>query len=158
MDLFLSILIAFLIVAKIFPQVPIEEYKPEVVESPEPQVISKAEITTEIKTDVEAPKPSPSTTPQPSTLSEYQYPGASVVSSSESSLVLKSSDESKKITDWYKEKIKSKNFSASSFVSSSANGYVLNKLEGAGESGKISVEIKKEEGSTESTIAVNLSS
>jgi len=158
MDLFLSILLALLIFPRIFPQPPIEEQITDLQDTKEPEVISKAVVNNKIETFVESSASSPTTTPQESALSEYVYPGASTISSSSTSLTLKSSDSSQKITDWYKEKIKSKEMNATSFVSTSANGYVLNKLEGAGEGGKISVEIKKEEVSSEVTITVNFSS
>jgi hypothetical protein len=158
MDLFLSLFIVLFIIPRIFSPVPSSEVKSETVDSPEPEVISETKISTKIETSVGVSSVSPTATPQASSISEYQYPGSGIVSSSDSSLVLSSSDESTKITDWYKEKIKSKNMNATSFVSTSANNSVLNKLEGAGEGGKISVEIKKDEGSAQVTISVNISS
>jgi hypothetical protein len=100
------------------------------------------------------PTPKPENPPA-SLISDYIYPGSSVKSQIGSSLVLESSDDPGKITDWYKEKIKSKKLNAVSFVTTTANDNVLNQLEAAGENESVSVEIKKEPGS--STVAINVS-
>lgn len=61
-------------------------------------------------------------------IDKFLYPGSVVVKSEASSLFLRSLDDSEKITDWYKSKIKSEDLSATSFVNTNTNGKVLNKL------------------------------
>ncbi len=98
---------------------------------------------------------SSSSTPQPTTInerkeadqdsgiSEYKYPSSFVISSDPNSLVLESSDDSDKITDWYKDKIVREGLSVRTSVKTKTNGKVLNKLVGSDGEHKINVEVGK---------------
>lgn len=75
-------------------------------------------------------------------ISYFKYPNAKSLSSSENKLALESGDDSKVITDWYKERINSKGMNVKSFVSTSANDNIENKLVAANSDFKVSVTIK----------------
>lgn len=88
----------------------------------------------------------------------FLYSNATVLSQTTTSLQLTSSDNTKTITDWYKNKIKEFGLSVTSFVTTNTNDNVLNKLAGAGNGKKVSVEIKKDANESVATITVNFSS
>jgi|SRR3989344_7671342 len=88
-------------------------------------------------------------------LDDFKYGGASVTSQSNHSLELSSSDDPDKITDWYKEKIRSLGLSSKSFVTTKSNDNVENKLVGSNGDLEIAVEIKKAAGSSIAVIKVN---
>lgn len=90
-------------------------------------------------------------------LDEYRYPGAKVISSSNTKLELESDDNNQKITDWYKNKIREDNFNAKSFTQTNSNGVVLNKLSAAKPGDKIEITIKKDQNISTSTIIVDRS-
>lgn len=90
------------------------------------------------------------------TLSVFFYPGATLVAQTASTLSLESSDDTDKITDWYKDKIKNLGVNVKSFVSTRANDKVLNKLVGATNELEISVEISKDPGAGAAKISVTL--
>ena len=98
------------------------------------------------------------TTPKPAPTSnttqdiDLQYPGSNKTGSN----TYQSSDDPGKITDWYKDKIKSLGANSKSFVQTNTNGNVLNKLVGAKSGLTISVEIKKRSGDNQTTITVTL--
>ena len=98
------------------------------------------------------------TTPKPAPTSQstqdigLQYPGSNKTSSN----TYTSSDDPQKITDWYKDKIKSLGANSKSFVQTNTNGNVLNKLVGAKSGLTISVEIKKAAGDGQTVITVTL--
>ena len=86
----------------------------------------------------------------------FKYPNAKSVNSSENKLTLESSDDSRVITDWYKEKINSKGMNVKSFVTTSANDNVENKLVAANSDFKVTVTIKGVKGGS-FTISVETS-
>ena len=88
-------------------------------------------------------------------LDDFKYSGASITSQSNHSLELTSSDDPDKITDWYKEKIRSLGFNSKSFVTTKSNDNVENKLVGSNGDLEIAVEIKKAAGSGIAVIKVN---
>jgi hypothetical protein len=105
-----------------------------------------------IPTKPHLPTKSPSYTPIPTNignsnstinfnLTSFQYPNATVVSSSDAKLELTSNDNPTTITNWYKEKINSTGMNTTSFVTTSTNGIVVNKLVGAGNGKEIRVNI-----------------
>ena len=111
---------------------------------------------TDTSIPTKTPTPFATNTPKPvsTNLSNFQYPNSQVVSSSETSLVLNSTDNSDTITDWYKEKIKGEGMNVTSFVTTKTNDNVLNKLVGADGEREIRVEIKKDPGSSVVNISV----
>lgn len=112
-----------------------------------------------IKTDIKVETNSAKTTNvdanivENKNISQFQYPDAQVISSTTESLLLTSSKSPEEVTNWYKDKIKSNNLTSTSFVTTSTNGRILNKLSASGNF-KIEVEIKNENSSTQ--IKVNL--
>ncbi|OGH19319.1 MAG: hypothetical protein A3D74_01540 [Candidatus Levybacteria bacterium RIFCSPHIGHO2_02_FULL_37_13] len=82
------------------------------------------------------------------TNADFKYPNSTTISQSGSETAYESSDDPKKITDWYKKKIKSIGMKATSFVQTSTNGNVLNKLVGASQNQEVRVEISKQNNSS----------
>lgn len=81
---------------------------------------------------------------QVSTLEIYKYPNSQTINSTGNALSLVSNDGSDKITNWYKERIRSEGLNVKSFVTTKTNGNVLNKLVGASGWNEVSIEIKKD--------------
>lgn len=97
------------------------------------------------------PTPTPTAfipTPQPTfdnqSSFDFKYPNSTIISQNGNEIVYESTDDPKKITDWYKDKINSVGMKATSFVQTSTNGNILNKLVGANANKKVSVEISKQ--------------
>lgn len=100
---------------------------------------------------------SPSTIPvQKTYLQSFQYPGASVVSTTNSSIHLTSTDNADVITDWYKDTIKSTGFRSTAFAATKTNGNVLTKLAGSKNNIQVHVEITKKEFESTTQIKVTL--
>ena len=83
-------------------------------------------------------------TPRIVSLESYKYPNSVVVGDSEKTLTLQSQDSSNTITDWYKDKIINEGMNVKTFVKTSANNKILNKLTGVREGEEVNVEIRKE--------------
>lgn len=117
------------------------------VPTPTPTTTSTATAKPHLNSSV---SPVPTQTPFPanpsnnSDMSGYIYPGSDVLSSSGNSLDLTSQDSTDKITDWYKQKLQSKNFNANSFVTTKANDKVLNKLVSSNGQTTINIEISQD--------------
>jgi hypothetical protein len=87
-------------------------------------------------------------------LNQFRYPNGKTISSSSSEIKMESSDSPEKITDWYKEKIKSLGMNTQSFVSTNTNNNVLNSLAAAGQGINIKIEIKRDAGSSFTSINI----
>lgn len=86
--------------------------------------------------------PTPSANPQPSVtdnINDLQYPESKQISSD----TWESSDSPQTVTEWYKQKIQSLGMNTTSFVQTSTNGNVLNKLVGSDGKEEIEVQITK---------------
>lgn len=87
-------------------------------------------------------------TPQPNNNNQLnldlKYPNSIIISKNSNETTYESTDDPKKITDWYKDKIKSIGMKATSFVQTSTNGDVLNKLVGANSEKQVKVDISKQ--------------
>lgn len=90
-------------------------------------------------------------------LSSYKYPNSTILGQSASTFEQESPDDPEKITDWYKEKIKSDGMNIKTFVTTTTNGNVYNELVGAGLGGEIRVVIEKSRGEDITDIVVNAS-
>lgn len=116
----------------------------------------------------ESPKPTISTSPSPSPVNNffeetpeitnladnsYVYPNSRVLSSTDNNFELQTNDDPEIVTNWYKEKVNSQEFSARSAVSTKTNGNVLNKISAKGLI-KIEVEIRKALDASHTTISV----
>jgi hypothetical protein len=95
--------------------------------------------------------------PSPAPLDSYIYPGSTEVSTGSSKLELESKDDASKVTNWYKEKIRSSNFNAKSFTQTSTNGTVLNRLSAVKPGEKIDITIKKDQNVSTVSITVDRS-
>lgn len=87
--------------------------------------------------------------------SSFIYPNSNQIGQDGNAITLESNDSANIITDWYKEKIKSIGMKATSFVQTSTNGNILNKLVGAKSNEKVEVEIKKK--ANESMVKIKIS-
>lgn len=99
--------------------------------------------------------PTPKITTQPplasipeDTDNSLQYPNSLKIETRGNFSIYESTDPPDQITNWYKEKIKSMNMNAKSFVSTNTNGNILNKLVGVSGNNEIRVEISKNKNSS----------
>ena len=88
-------------------------------------------------------------------ISDFIYPNSQAIDQKDGEVKLKSGDGSDKITNWYKEKIKSLGMSVNTFVVTKANDKVLNKLVGAGSNREVRITIEKGEGASEVIITIS---
>lgn len=100
------------------------------------------------------PKPLGTSAPQIENTKVLKYPNSVQISQNEST-IYESSDDADKITNWYKDKIKSMNMRVKSFVTTKTNGNILNKLVGADGKKEIKVEITKKDDDQKVTITVD---
>lgn len=84
----------------------------------------------------------------------WVYPNSVKVGSNDGRVVLQSSDNSKAITDWYKNRINSLGMNATSFIQTSTNDTVLNSLVGSDGQREVKVEISRNAGDSVTKITV----
>ena len=89
-------------------------------------------------------------------INDWIYPGSVVVSSKDNGADLRSTDNDVKITAWYKEKIISFGMNFNSFVTTTTNGNVLNKLVGSDANFEVKVDINKAENEENVGIIIEL--
>ena len=89
-------------------------------------------------------------------ISNFQYPGASVNSSSGNRLELATNDSTSSVTDWYKNKINAMGMNTKSFVTTSANDNIVNKLVAADGKNEIRVDITKKPSDSSVKIVIEL--
>jgi len=112
-------------------------------------------VLTLLPTPTSTPKPAVESTPLLSLSTKgYVYPGAAVISENDNTIEMQSSSDTDEITDWYSEKLMSLGMNVNTRVKTRANDKVLNKLVVSGTSGKVSVEVSKEDGSSQVRIIV----
>jgi hypothetical protein len=104
------------------------------------------------------PTNSPIPTQQKTNLQSFVYPSARVTQDTSKKLVLESTDSADTVTDWYKNRINAEGMNVTSFVTTNTNDNVLNKLVGASNTKKVSVEITKDAGEVTVKIFVEQSS
>lgn len=95
----------------------------------------------------------PPTTNQ-ANLNAFQYPNATVTSSSNTSLSMTSTDSPESITSWYEQTIKNNGFNSRASAKTNSNGNIENKLGGGKNGESIHITIKKSAGSNEVNIMV----
>lgn len=78
---------------------------------------------------------------QPNRFQKFNYPDAKVISSTNDSLILESSDSPSEITSWYKGQIHSQDMQTTSFIETNTNGEVFNQLVGTNGAEKIAISI-----------------
>ena len=120
-----------------------------------------AETTGPLATSTPTPTPGSSNISVPKhspNADEYIYPGSDVISKTSQDISLTSTADPDTITSWYKEKIQSKNFNVNSYVTTTANDKILNKL--AGNNGKswVNVVISRDNTGVAVHITVSISS
>ncbi|QQS38700.1 hypothetical protein IPM62_04935 [Candidatus Woesebacteria bacterium] len=101
-----------------------------------------------------APSPSVGAIKSDNYLTIFIYPNSKVVNESEVMLTLESTDSPNTITEWYKSMIKNRNMSINSFVVTSNNDNISNKLVGVSGTTKIEVDINKNASASTTTISV----
>lgn len=89
-------------------------------------------------------------------LEAFIYPNATRQSVSQSTVILQSTDDISTITDWYEDKIKDMGLQTKTFVRTNSNGTVLNRLVGSRSSYELSVELRKNADSPQSTITLTI--
>lgn len=109
-----------------------------------------------------SPSPTPTVTPSESRITEseingYIYPGAKVISSSDSNLDLTSYDDPNKILLWYSNKF-SKGFSTNNVTNNNINGDVDAKIEVSNGSKSIKVMLIKNSSELYTHISVSIKS
>ena len=122
-----------------------------VTTSTQPAVPSPTPTPTPIPTPRLTPTPKTSPTPV-AAATDWKYPNSAPAGDNE----WISSDDPKIITDWYKNKINALGLNAKSFVQTSTNGNVLNKLAADNGALSVTVEITKSAADTQTTILVVL--
>jgi hypothetical protein len=146
------------------PNIEVEDMAIEVTPSPGPILGSEtAVLPTVVKKPMRDKEGStPTTIPEPTVssgsinLSDFQYPGARIVASTDKSLSLESTDDPDKVSDWYKEKLKQKNYNAKSIVETSTNGMILNKFQASGSPGTVTIEITKDANSSTTSVKISM--
>lgn len=107
-----------------------------------------------------APTVTPTAVPVPaqpvSFLLSWRYPDSSVISQTDTSLTLSSNTDPKVIVNWYKDRIKSENFHATSMIQTSTNGKILDKIVAADGTREVRIEINRDAGSNTAGITVDL--
>jgi len=91
-----------------------------------------------------------------SDVDKFIYPDAGILGKSVNGIELRSYGDPGPVTDWYKDKIKEKGMSVTSFVTTSANGNILNKLSGASGNEEVNIEIKRDAGEEFTQIKISL--
>jgi len=125
-----------------------DEESEVVVEEKEIDIITPTNIPASTATSVPT-KESPS-----GNILDYKYPNSRIISSTSHSMSLESSDNSDSITNWYKDKINSLGMNVKTYVTTSTNDKVLNKLVGADGNKEIKIEISKE--NTDSLVSISV--
>lgn len=110
---------------------------------------------TQVTITIIQPSPTVKVQTQPPTTSGWIYPQATVTSQANGSISLTSLDNPTTITNWYKDKIKTMGMNTTSFVMTNTNDNVLNKLAATNGSLNVQVEIKKDSGSSTTSISVS---
>lgn len=110
-----------------------------------------------VSSQTNTPSPAPSSPPSSNTsLDEWRYPNASIISSTNNSISLESGDTPEQITDWYRQKIIDLDMSVTTFVTTTTNDNVLNKLAGADSDREVNIEIQRNAGQSITSIGVSL--
>lgn len=139
--------------------VPIETETPSPTDTTIPSIEpspTQSPNSTSIPEATESPTPSPANTLSSDNNSDWFYPGAKMISEGMTT-VLESSDDTDKITDWYKEKIESEGFNVRSSVKTSANDNIKNVISAAKNSSNVHVEITKKPEDQSARIEVKVS-
>ena len=102
------------------------------------------------------PSNKPTAQPQ-ANLDSLHYQPSTAVQSTDTRLELTSADDPAVITDWYKSKLQALGYQSRSFITTSTNGKVINKLVVTGHGSTITVDITKEPGASQTHIIVTIS-
>ena len=77
------------------------------------------------------------------TMSDFIYPHAEIIATTKDTIKLESIDEPDEISMWYEDKMKSSNFNIKTFIKTSSNDDIVNKMVGNNENFQISIDIAK---------------
>jgi hypothetical protein len=117
-------------------------------------------ITTNTSSNTSDPKIDP-TDASPSAspiMDDWQYSSSTKAGSEGETTVYQSNDDPDMITNWYKDRITNLNMSVKNFITTKNNEQVLNKLETAQNNQKVSIEISKNPGNSQTKIKVLINS
>ena len=134
---------------KVLSELSTEENK----NSPTPAITSQ-----KVEMNISGTPPTPTSPPTLSSnsIEKYIYPDAKVTQSFLNNVRLTTTDDPTIVTKWYRNKIIESGMSVRSFVTTSANEAILNKLSGADSENEVIVEIKKDVGESRVFISVSL--
>lgn len=101
--------------------------------------------------------PTPTGKPSNTSEPELEYPNSEKKAVIGKNIILESFDNPFEITSWYQQKVKAADFKITSFIQTTTNGDVLNKIVGIDDKKEIRVEISKinNEPVTRITLSVN---
>ena len=89
-------------------------------------------------------------------LDQFAYSNSSIVSSTDDQLILESFDDPDQITDWYKQRLESRDMNINSFVTTNTNGNINNELVSSDGTVEIRVKIAKSAEEDKASIEVNI--
>lgn len=106
----------------------------------------------------EAPASNPSENSKNNSRSllEFVYPGSKIINAQPGTITLESPDQAGQITDWYKQKISSKNMNTTSFIVTNQNDNVSNKLISSNPNLELKVDIERSAKQNKTTVIVRL--
>jgi len=144
---FVLILLLFLTIALQNSSFKTQDKKDEKIEvMPSPKAKPQATQVPSPTEKIEVIVPTLAPTALPAVDNSYVYPNSFNYSKNGNRISFQTVDSPQTVTDWYKAKISSLGFSAQSFVQTSSNDNVLNKLVAANGEKEIRVEISKDSG------------
>lgn len=123
---------------------------PTPISTPTPMETPKDNLTIIPPTLTPTLSPTPTNAPSSDGQSvlDFKYPNSIIISQNGNETVYESTNDPKKITDWYKDKIKSMNMNVTTFVQTNTNNNILNKLVGSDGNQEVRVEISKQNNSS----------
>src|SRR3989338_10737231 len=144
-------IIAITILATIFAKAKIDASNPQFP----PPISPQADILiTTTPTPTSTPTLSPENFPDQKT---YRYPNSKILSQTNTTLTLESTDSPQIITTWYKSLLDKLDLNVKNYVNTNTNDNVENKLSVAGSGQSISVSVSKNATANETTININFS-
>jgi hypothetical protein len=102
------------------------------------------------------PSPAPGVLGPPNPNIDFAYPGASLFESHANTAVYQTGDDPAVVTSWYKTEINRRGLSTTSFIQTSTNDNILNKLVGAKNNATVAVEISRAATDSKTKITVTL--
>ncbi len=171
MNIVLSVLAVVILTTGIILGRNVDKSEVVVQSIPEPSVLSQEKNIPDLDSTndliTESPEPTevdvPDATVSPvashdntTRIDAFVYPNSTLVSKTSSRVMLQSGDDPNLITDWYKQKIQSENMNVNSFVVTSVNDTVINKLSSSNSSVQIDVSIEKTPTASTTSVTIDI--